>query len=101
LAAYNQALELDPEVFDRTSRVGVSILQRTKEDRAQYLYVIAKSFAMRGDTDRCLIYLRKAIEDGYPVQAKITKDPEFAVMLNDKRVQQLLTEKMTVIPDPR
>ena len=101
LSAYNQALELDPDVFDRTSRVGVSILQRTREDRAQYLYVIAKSFAIRGDTDRCLIYLRKAIEDGYPVQAKITQDREFASVINDKRVKDLLAEKMTVIPDPR
>ncbi len=101
LTAYNQALELDPDVFDRTSRIGVSILQRTKEDRAQYLYVIAKSFAIRGDTDRCLIYLRKAIEDGYPVQAKIAQDRGFAAVINDKRVKELLSEKMAVIPDPR
>jgi tetratricopeptide (TPR) repeat protein len=101
LSAYNRALEIDPEVFDRTSKTGVSLIHRSSSDRAQYSYVIAKSFAMRGDTDKCLLYLRKAIEDGFPVQAKIAEDKAFAGIRNDKRLQQLLEEKMTVIPDPR
>jgi tetratricopeptide (TPR) repeat protein len=99
LVAYNKALELDPEVFDRTSRTGVSLMQRSAKDRAQYSYVIAKSFAMRGDTEKCLLYLRKAIEDGFPVQAKIAQDEEFAQIRNDKRLQELLAEKLAVIPD--
>jgi tetratricopeptide (TPR) repeat protein len=101
LAAYNRALELDPDVFDRTSKTGISLIHRSTSDRAQYSYVIAKSFAMRGDTDKCLLYLRKAIEDGFPVQAKIAEDKAFATIRNDKRLQQLLEEKVTVIPDPR
>jgi len=48
VVAYQRALELDPEVFERTSRVGVQAQLPSPEDRARYDYTVAKLYAKMG-----------------------------------------------------
>jgi tetratricopeptide (TPR) repeat protein len=97
-ANYQVALEIDPDVFERQrSRTGTQILAMTHEERAKYDYVIAKMYAARGDSDRCLLYLKKALEEGYPVAKDVAKDQEFAVMRKDPRLKQLIDSKPIVI----
>ena len=92
--AYRAALQLDPAVFERqNSRTAVQLAAQTLEERAKHDYVIAKMFAISGDSERCLLYLRKAMEDGFPVAENINKDKEFAGLRNDPRVKELLTIK--------
>lgn len=98
-AAYAKALELDPEIFDRQSRTGVALRYSSPQDRAHYSYVIAKMFAARGDAEHCLLYLKRALEDGFPVRQHFTRDAEFAVLRNDPRFTQLLQTAVVAIPD--
>ncbi len=88
-ASYLRALELDPEIFERRSRTGVSAHMASPADRARYSYVIAKMYARAGDADRCLLYLKKAIEQGYPEIKKVYTDEEFAVVRKDPRFNEL------------
>lgn len=89
--AYARAQELDPEVFERRSRTGVSAHMASPADRARYSYVIAKIYARVGDTDRCLLYLKKAVEQGFPEIANAYKDEEFASIRKDPRFAQAMT----------
>ncbi|MGH9556570.1 MAG: tetratricopeptide repeat protein [Terriglobales bacterium] len=95
-SAYFRALELDPEIFERRSRTGVSAHMASPADRARYSYVIAKIYARVGDTDRCLLYLKKAVEQGYPEVSNVYKDEEFASIRKDPR----FTAAMTPPPPP-
>lgn len=87
---YAMALSLDPEIFERHSQTGITAHMSSPEDRARYSYVIAKMFATRGDADRCLLYLKKAMEEGFKVAEGFQKDREFAGFRKDPRFISLL-----------
>jgi len=69
------------------------------EDRARYHYVIAKMYALLGRTDRCLLYLRKALEEGYANIKDAYKDQEFAAIRKDPRFAALMQSKTAALPD--
>lgn len=97
-ANYQVALQIDPDVFERQrSRTGTQILAMTHEERAKYDYTIAKMYAARGDSDRCLLYLKKAMEEGYPVAKDVAKDSEFATLRKDPRLKELIDSRPLVI----
>jgi tetratricopeptide (TPR) repeat protein len=97
--AYAKALELDPDIFDRISRTGVSAQLSSPEDRAHFNYVLAKLYARIGDTDRSLLCLRRALEEGYKNIDNVYKDTEFAPLRKDPRFAQLMASKPTAIPE--
>lgn len=95
---YQRALELDPDVFERRSSVGI-IAQMSPEDRAHYSYVLAKMYAQAGQFDRSLLYLRRAIEEGYKDVNNAMQDAEFAQLRKDPRFNELMTvQRPTSIP---
>jgi tetratricopeptide (TPR) repeat protein len=98
-AEYLKALEIDPDIFLRRSATGVSMHMTTSSDRARYHYVIARMYANKGDAENCLLYLRKAIEDGYPVAKEVYKESEFANIRKDPRFTELMAEKIVAIPN--
>jgi tetratricopeptide (TPR) repeat protein len=71
------ALQLDPMVFERRSRVGTMLQDRSVEDRAKYYYYMAKAYAAAGIYDRALLNLRRALEDGYKKRKRIPDEPVF------------------------
>ena len=93
VAAYQKAMELDPDVFQRTSRGGVQAQLPSPEDRARYDYTVAKLFAKMGFSDRSLEYLRKAMEEGYKDFNNVYKDVEFSELRKDKRFAELVATK--------
>jgi len=95
ITAFRKALEIDPDTFDSArSRAGTVIQDRTvASDRAQFYFLLAKSFAQSGNVDRCLIYLKKAREEGYKDINTVKSDPAFAVVIKDPAVQDFLQEK--------
>jgi tetratricopeptide (TPR) repeat protein len=99
VAAYQHALELDPEVFERTSRVGVQAQLPSPEDRARYDYTVAKLYAKMGFSEQSLEYLRKAIEAGYKDLKNVYKDVEFAELRKNPRFTELMALKTPVISD--
>jgi tetratricopeptide (TPR) repeat protein len=94
---YTLAMEIDPDVFDRHSTTGISAQLPSPQDRARFNYVIAKTFASRGDTEHCLLYLRKAMEDGFPEISNVYKEAEFAGVRKDPRFVSLMVAKPIAI----
>jgi len=97
--AYQKAVELDPDVFERTSRGGVTAQLPSPEDRARYDYTVAKLYAKMGFSDRSLEYLRKALEAGYKDFKNVYKDTEFAELRKDKRFTELVSIKYPALPE--
>ena len=99
VAAYGHALQLDPDVFQRSSRAGVQAQLPSPEDRARYDYTVAKLYAKMGLSDQSLEYLRKAIEAGYKDLKNVYKDMEFAELRKNPRFTELMASKTPVISD--
>jgi len=99
VAAYQRALEIDPDVFERSSRVGVQAQLPSPEDRARYDYTVARLYAKMGLSDRSLEYLRKAMEAGYKNIKDVYKDAEFSDLRKDPRFSELMASKTPVISD--
>jgi tetratricopeptide (TPR) repeat protein len=94
IGSFRQALALDPQLFERNSSRNGSILQdRTVGDRGKFYFLLAKSYAEAGNLDRCLIYLRKAKDEGYKELAAIKADPSFAAVMNSPAVQEILASR--------
>jgi tetratricopeptide (TPR) repeat protein len=90
---YGEAMQIDPEIFTRQSVSGVSAKLGSPEDRARFHFTIAKVFAQHGDTDNCILYLRKAMEDGFPAIDDVYKDSEFAAVVKDPRFVTLMASR--------
>ena len=97
--AYAEALRIDPQIFERGSRGGIAAQMSSPADRAHYSYVLAKLYAKMGDSDRSLLYLRKAIEEGYKNVDDAYKDPEFAELRKDARFTELMKERPVALPE--
>ena len=86
---YRAAYVLDPDIFDRVSRIGVMAQSSSPEDRAAFSFMIARLYAQAGDVDRSLEYLRKAMEEGYKDIKKVYTDSEFATLANRQTLRRV------------
>jgi tetratricopeptide (TPR) repeat protein len=94
ITSFRQALAMDPGLFEHNSSRSGSLLQdRSVDDRGRFYYLLAKSYAEAGNLERCLIYLRKAKEEGYKELAAAKSDPAFAAILTDPAIQEVLAPK--------
>lgn len=90
IAAFTRALALDPNVFDRRGGVGALVQQRSAPDPGLFYFLLAKSFAKAGDAERAARYLKISRDDGYKDFHAAETDPEFAAVIKDPRVQEVL-----------
>jgi tetratricopeptide (TPR) repeat protein len=97
VVAYQHALEIDPDVFERTSRGGVQAQLPSPEDRARYDYTVAKLYAKMGFSDQSLEYLRKAMEAGYKDLKNVYTDVEFSELRKNPRFTQLMALSIPII----
>jgi len=94
ISSFRQALAIDPQLFEHSSSRSGSILQdRSVGDRGRFYFLLAKSFAEAGNLERCLIYLRKAKDEGYKELWQVKTDPAFAAVLKDPAIQEVLAPK--------
>jgi tetratricopeptide (TPR) repeat protein len=95
ISAFRKALQIDPDAFEAgRSRSGTIIQDRSiSTDRAQFYFLLAKSFAEYGNVERCVIYLKKARDEGYKDMKAIEADPAFAKVIKDPSVQEVLLSK--------
>jgi tetratricopeptide (TPR) repeat protein len=94
ISSFRQALALDPQLFEHNSSRSGSLLQdRSVNDRGRFYYLLAKSFAEAGNLERCMIYLRKAKDEGYTQLAAAKSDPAFAAVLKEPGIQEILAPK--------
>jgi tetratricopeptide (TPR) repeat protein len=92
IASFHKVLQLDPQAFDQaSSRTGTVVQDRSLgADRGLFYFLLAKSFAQAGNVDRCVIYLRKARDEGYKNMDAAKSDPAFAGVLKDPAIQEIL-----------
>jgi tetratricopeptide (TPR) repeat protein len=101
IAAFRIALAKDPQFFEHNgSRTGSLLQDRSVSDRGRFYFLLAKSFAESGDVDRCILYLRKAKDEGYAsFAADLKKDKAFSVAIKDPVVQELIAPKPADTPE--
>jgi len=95
--AYEEALKLDPDVFENRSTRGVLLQERSVEERAKFHYYLAKAYAKEGANDRALLYIRKAIEEGFKDKKKFMEDSEFAKLRDLPEFKDLMTLEPRVL----
>jgi len=88
--SYQRALELDPEVFEHRSTNGVLLQERSVAERAKFHFYLSKTYAKAGMADRAMLYMRKALEEGFKERNRFVEDPEFAALQNIPEFQELL-----------
>jgi tetratricopeptide (TPR) repeat protein len=89
MTEYTRALELDPDALSENDN-GVLARVSTPEQRARTAYIIARSYARRGNLEGALDYLQRAKEGHYPDLAKVYSDPEFAPLWKDPRLAKII-----------
>lgn len=94
---YLTAVKLDPEIFEHRSGVGSLLQERSVQDRARFHYYMAKTYASAGYFERALLYLRKALEEGFKERDKIVDEAEFTALRDNPEFQELLTANLPVI----
>jgi tetratricopeptide (TPR) repeat protein len=97
MISYEKALSLDPEVFEHRSTNGVLLQERSVEERAKFHFYLAKAYAKAGQIERVLLYMRKAIEEGFKERDKFKEEPEFAALQELPEFQQLLALQPRVL----
>ena len=95
--AYAKALELDKDVFEHKGGGGVLLQERSVLERAKFHYYLAKTYAKAGHVERTLIYMRKALEEGFTDKGKFKEEPEFAAFQEMPEFQQLLALEPRVL----
>jgi pentatricopeptide repeat protein len=89
MTEYTRALELDADIIS-SSQDGIQARISTPEQRARVSYLIAKSYAKRGNFEEALEYLRRAKEGRFPDLAKVYTDQEFAPLWKDPRLAKII-----------
>lgn len=95
--AWQKALEIDPEVFEHRSTQGTLLQERSVEERAQFHFYLAKTYAKAGALERALQYLRRALEEGFKDRDKIRKDPDLKVLAGNEEFEKLLAMEVKVL----
>jgi len=97
--AYSLAVSLDSDIFQNTSPNGVAAEILSPEDRAHFLFLLAKLYAKNGLTDRSLETLRRAMEEGYKGIDEGYKDAEFIELRKDPRFVGLMAARPVSIAE--
>ena len=97
MRVYEQAVAIDPDIFEQHSSQGVLVQERTIEERSGYFYILAKTCAKAGMTERTLQYMRKALENGYKDRDKFKAEPEFSSLQDNPEFQQILAAEYKVL----
>jgi len=98
VAEYAKALQIDPNIFERRSNMGMVLQMSSPEDRAHFSYLLAKMYAQEGQLDRSLLYLRRAMEEGYKDINNVYQDQEFVQLRKDQRFVSLMAQPPLAIP---
>lgn len=90
ILAFRQAVVVDPTIFEDRGSSGSVVEQRGTTDPGTYYYVLAKTFAILGNAERCAHYLTMSRDEGYKKYVEALKDPAFKAVLKDPRVRNVL-----------
>ena len=95
--SYQKALALDPEVFEHRSSYGTLLQERNVGERARFHYYLAKTYAVAGNTERAIQYIRMALEEGFKERAKLMEEPEFSKLRDTVEFKELMATEPRVL----
>ena len=95
---YARAIDIDPDIFSRESPAG--IVARMPQEKGLLSFVLAKLLASHGRMDDALVYLRRAMDEGYKGIDKVYTEPEFARLIKDPRFTELMNARSAGQPAP-
>jgi tetratricopeptide (TPR) repeat protein len=89
--AYQTAVKLDPDIFENHSTFGTTLQERTVAEFAKFHYYLARTYAKAGQNDRALLYIRKALEEGFKDRKLFMEEPEFEALRATQEFKDLMT----------
>jgi tetratricopeptide (TPR) repeat protein len=101
MKAFQQALAIDPDVFSHHGNYGTTVQQRGTTEPGLFYFLVAKTYAHAGDAEHSAHYLKMARDQGYKDLANVQKDPEFAKVIKDPRVQAALVIPPSYAGEPK
>jgi tetratricopeptide (TPR) repeat protein len=90
MESFSKALALDPNIFEPKGTAGSLLQHRSTADPGTLYFLVAKSYAKLGDAVRTARYLKLARDDGYKNFLAAETDPDFARVIKDPQVQDVL-----------
>lgn len=87
---FDEALRLDPGLFQRESGGGIMAHILSPDDRARFCFEMAKVALHRSGEQEMLYWLAKASETGYDLKEGIAGDATLAKYRNDERVLTII-----------
>jgi tetratricopeptide (TPR) repeat protein len=90
--AYQEAYRLDPTILERVSNYG-TVVKTAELNQGIMNFYMAKLYASNGQMEKALAFLLKALENGFTEFDKITKDPDFKLLVQDERLTRLMEAK--------
>ena len=97
LSAYQHALQLDPEIFERRGTNGVMLQERSVEEKAMFYYTLAKSYAKSGDVERMIRCVRFALENGFKERTRFAEESVFAAYQENEELKELIATEPKVL----
>ena len=97
------AAQLDPLVFEHRGSNGTLLQERSVGDRGKYYFFMAKAHAQVELYDKALLYIRKALEEGYVRRGKIATEKAFEPMIEMPAFQRVVFPQVAAAggpPDP-
>ncbi len=95
--SYQVAVKLDPDVFEHHNSFGTIMQERSITERAKFHYYLARMYAKAGSAERALLYVRKALEEGFLERKRFMEEPEFAILRNNEEFQQIMKSEPRVL----
>jgi tetratricopeptide (TPR) repeat protein len=86
----DDAMKIDPNVYQHSSGAGVAAHPLAVEDRARFSFEMAKLYAEHGHIEEMLHALSVASENGFDIGSNMMKDPDLAKYNDDPRVSLLI-----------
>jgi tetratricopeptide (TPR) repeat protein len=89
---YRKAFAIDEKVFSPDDNVMVQA-GSTREQRIAMNYFVAETYASAGKQAQAIVYLRKAMDEGFKDRKRLIEDKDFAALRTTPEFQHLLDQE--------
>jgi tetratricopeptide (TPR) repeat protein len=89
---YRKAFAIDEKVFSPEENVMVQA-GSTREQRIAMNYFVAETYASAGKQQQAILYLRKAMDEGFKDRKRLIEDKDFAALRTTPEFQHLLDQE--------